>query len=1331
MTRRLVVFIVTVAATDALGLGHDGSCPILTLLPFTNQEVPRDPPQVVSQRDGPDAHGAIEEPLKRWPNSFLHHFAYSHMAAAELAIRHFNARNPVVVPELARLDDCSVLIPYQMVVDDALRDTKSIMALLATHHNQLADLFTKSGRPRSPNTLPNHVAQRCPSLAELDLLPPWCAVLGPTDDRAITQTSALTGALEIPQMIYRPVGHLALAEAAPTTVGLALPDLGRAKATISYLQRPGLERQYLAILNAPVPGISGIVEAIKSLSGKESGLKTISKESIRIQPGESPRRAYQGGVSWLRRTGIKTIMLGLNDPAEIQGYAEVLEEEGMLENGYMYLLLEEGVSLDRVSDIFGELEPLSPLDKLLSGAAVISQTDKFAIMSAKEDPFEKVWKMQNASFVEYLNSMTPKDEETGKPLFQAEPTFFQDQPPAAMTSFMYDSVIAVGLGACRHKQHQDGPQHPIAITPLSNQDQEEPSLQGQPLHPGQPQGGTQQLFKESSLPGQVGEEHIGQGFWQPPHGQQQGQYQQQDSLPSHAAPGMGRLLESTLGGKESSLPPTVDSLFAKIESALHSMQRHDNTSEFVSRVQVTYNDTIGYPQRMLIVYDIPRVNTSDPAPRSYNEFTFFATITDIESLQRGLKFGLETPAPSIEDSTTITTHSELQQSLEVFNQARSLWDSHQMMNYQFQYDLFFDTKTGANRHLTPYPWRVVVEDLRVATITDARGSTLVSSTDSSSSVSSVVEETATSIVTNITHRPPSTSNLGSTVTSAVAAENTTTHAPGRNPNATSAAANVTTQVPEQPQHVKSEGEEVNGTVSLAPLHMPSILNMTETEIQTIPPQQQKIESGSSEEDPINTNNHIHANYSLSPLALPPEAPLSSVWSPEGIKLQGGRGKGGPKLVDSILESSFSGASGHVSFRYGIHKSRDLNGVPVAVYNIQPTAVNQSTGLRSHSTSLTSYSILTNDTALNAWSLVKMFVYRDGSASAPTVLRQINVQNFLSEWVHLVGLTLFASAFFIAVSCAICVWWLSNDSVMRTGQPPSLYLLCFGSVMMSGAIFTLSWDESYGWSQLQLDIACTLTPWFFFVGYLLVFSSLCTKMWRVDQVMQLKRGQTVHAIQVMGPLVLFLLTASIVLSSWTLFDPMVWERTLTQENPPASYGECTCNDFFSYFLFLIALIVLATMTAAAMAWKTADIPQDFSDTSSVFYAISTHLQAWFIGIPVLVGPGSASTDATYFGRVVLIWVFSVSGVFLVVVPKIAKSLQIRSNPSWERKSCAAAHGMGDSVSQTRISYNESATATMLGHRGGLHGRHHVDSSANTPLQWSYGISSLNGDLHEIS
>lgn len=52
------------------------------------------------------------------------------------------------------------------------------------------------------------------------------------------------------------------------------------------------------------------------------------------------------------------------------------------------------------------------------------------------------------------------------------------------------------------------------------------------------------------------------------------------------------------------------------------------------------------------------------------------------------------------------------------------------------------------------------------------------------------------------------------------------------------------------------------------------------------------------------------------------------------------------------------------------------------------------------------------------------------------------------------------------------------------------------------------------------------------------------------------------------------------------------------------------------------------------------------------AVLTHLQAWFIGLPIQVALRiDKSVNATYLGRVSLVFIFSLSTVALVVGPKI--------------------------------------------------------------------------------
>ena len=57
---------------------------------------------------------------------------------------------------------------------------------------------------------------------------------------------------------------------------------------------------------------------------------------------------------------------------------------------------------------------------------------------------------------------------------------------------------------------------------------------------------------------------------------------------------------------------------------------------------------------------------------------------------------------------------------------------------------------------------------------------------------------------------------------------------------------------------------------------------------------------------------------------------------------------------------------------------------------------------------------------------------------------------------------------IAVLIALHVF--NNDPAVQRAQPFFLKMLCYGSVLTSSAIFTLSWDEDAGWSDRQLDIA---------------------------------------------------------------------------------------------------------------------------------------------------------------------------------------------------------------------------------------------------------------------
>jgi 7 transmembrane sweet-taste receptor of 3 GCPR len=139
----------------------------------------------------------------------------------------------------------------------------------------------------------------------------------------------------------------------------------------------------------------------------------------------------------------------------------------------------------------------------------------------------------------------------------------------------------------------------------------------------------------------------------------------------------------------------------------------------------------------------------------------------------------------------------------------------------------------------------------------------------------------------------------------------------------------------------------------------------------------------------------------------------------------------------------------------------------------------------------------------------------------------------------------------------------------------------------------------------------------------------------------------------------------ILILWTVLDPWKWERSVVKELPPESYGQCKSQHIWAWFGPLICVLFFAQVLTWYFAWKTADIPEDFQDSTAVMYASLTLLQSWAFGVPMLAVIGSTSSDASYFARICLIWVFSVSSVVVVVGPKLVSAYRIRRKPALEQ------------------------------------------------------------------
>lgn len=147
----------------------------------------------------------------------------------------------------------------------------------------------------------------------------------------------------------------------------------------------------------------------------------------------------------LKRGGIRTIFLSADyrEPRSLVKIATVMEDLGMLDGDYQYVLYEDSIRPDDIGFLFGhELEkPDAPLRKLIHGAGWMSEVDPFA-MDAEDSTFVSDWRNVDMGALNWPKRATPVDR------------WAPNEMPTRHSSFVYDSIIAMGLAKCQEIQQQ-------------------------------------------------------------------------------------------------------------------------------------------------------------------------------------------------------------------------------------------------------------------------------------------------------------------------------------------------------------------------------------------------------------------------------------------------------------------------------------------------------------------------------------------------------------------------------------------------------------------------------------------------------------------------------------------------------------------------------------------------------------------------------------------------------------------------------------------------------------------------------------------------------------
>mmetsp|Transcript_24308 Transcript_24308/g.57583 ORF Transcript_24308/g.57583 Transcript_24308/m.57583 type:complete len:1041 (+) Transcript_24308:187-3309(+) len=411
----------------------------------------------------------------------------------------------------------------------------------------------------------------------------------------------------------------------------------------------------------------------------------------------------------------------------------------------------------------------------------------------------------------------------------------------------------------------------------------------------------------------------------------------------------------------------------------------------------------------------------------------------------------------------------------------------------------------------------------------------------------------------------------------------------------------------------------------------------------------------------------------------------------------------PKQLQSLLDTAFDGATGRVEYtETRLKRNRQRNTITWGFYNIREVPIDD---IGSNITTRGSEDqpnfwfyltdILQGSPADGNWTetVYGPFQFHSGSTIPPVLLHDPPDYNFLSESVRIFGLTLMAISLALSSSTAVVIVYYRKARTIQRYQPEFLYLLLVGTIVMTVSIFFISQDESHGWSSSELDAACLAFPWLLVLGFITIYGALSMKLWRLDRVLQARRI-VVKSWHVFSPFMGMLLAAILVLLTWTIYDPLRWQRIVIDQNSLASYGQCQSQHSVAFLCTLAALMLLSILTAATMSWKTKDVDENFSEARWIFYAIFLQCQVLLIGIPILVILEETSADATYVGRLLLIWTVPVSTVLVIVWPKVHRLVFKRNRSSRNRLASGIIHISGITSSLTSGNIRMSGMTMQL-------------------------------------
>lgn len=132
---------------------------------------------------------------------------------------------------------------------------------------------------------------------------------------------------------------------------------------------------------------------------------------------------------------------------------------------------------------------------------------------------------------------------------------------------------------------------------------------------------------------------------------------------------------------------------------------------------------------------------------------------------------------------------------------------------------------------------------------------------------------------------------------------------------------------------------------------------------------------------------------------------------------------------------------------------------------------------------------------------------------------------------------------------------------------------------------------------------------------------------------------------------------IILITWNIQDPIVWERAPVEEpantlglEEVATYGFCNSENFRVYFGMLVGVNYVFSVVALIQAYECRKISTDYLESLWISASLGCIVQVWSVGLPLLKLLDD-DPRAVFFVKVVIAFLTAMCPLMLIFLPKI--------------------------------------------------------------------------------